>query len=326
MRCLMFALSVAGILSHVHAAPLVEAYGAAVGGSGNGGPGCTIYGWPPTASGWKLSALFMPNGGIAPCGYQGTFNISSSPTGSVSETASVTATFFDGGAFIGTGAGSAHFGELMVAATGEMTAYAAPTRLRESAGLAAFVETFTFPGSPGASGFVTFEFDVTGSYNIAPKDTFTSEVVSFLSYKVNNSAIEPIIFNTYGKNNAGPFLPQIPVMDNWVKGGGSLKGGAKYRTAPIPMQFNVPLELSVGLIVRALPCCLGASAEAEFRARLSAIILTDSKGTPVDFTINGGSGTRYTTTGAAIPEPATLLLAAAGLAACFRFAKMRRKA
>lgn len=317
MRALVIGFGLIGVFPQANAAALVESFATSIGGDTNGTPGCHTYGPPTTVTGWNFGIVSIPVGGIAPCGYQGTFHTSSAATGGVSDTAAVTANFFDGNSYAGTASGLAQFGYLSVSAAGKMTAYSTIGRLQESAGFAAFDETFAFPGS--GSGAVIFEFDVDGGYDITPNLPYATELLAYLQFKVNNVGSGYTIFNTYGGNSATPFLPQVPVADNWAKGAGSLKGSAKYRTPAIPITFNVPFLLSVGLATGVYPCCFGASASAEFSARLSRIIVMDSTGAPVDFTTTkGGSGTTYTPAGASIPEPGSLLLTAAGILALTR--------
>jgi hypothetical protein len=314
MRLVLFALLAMAAADQGQAGPLVEVYAAAIGGDTNGLAGCHTYGPPATVIGYGIDALAIPIGGIAACGFQGALNADSAAPGMVQQTASVAANFFDGNAYTGSARSTAQFGTLSVGMQGTMTAYSTGGRLRESGAFAAFEETFTIPGPVGENGFIVFEFDVAGFYSILPFSTYASEALASLAFKVNNIGSGFQLFRTYGINVALPFLPFVPVVDNWTKAGGSLKGNSTYRTYAIPFSFNTPFDFSVALQGAVFPCCLGASVESEFTARMTAITVTDKKGSSVGFAdLIGGSGTRYTPNGPAIPEPATFALAAVAL-------------
>jgi hypothetical protein len=99
----------------------------------------------------------------------------------------------------------------------------------------------------------------------------------------------------------------------------SIGGGGVFDTVPLDVVFGAPFELTFGVFAYALPRAGSAASSFASTALLTGIDIFDAAGQPIDdFTIVSGSGTLYGPHGlqvAAVPEPATTVLLAIGLAA-----------
>lgn len=321
-----------GALAGPAAAAQLQAYAGAVGGRASGFDCGTI---GPTLDYGGVSGIRLPTGGFAGCNLQGAIVDKSSAAGPLTAQQNVTATWAEGGSFVGQANARANYGNLGVAATGAMTGPTSALTFHQTAGFARYQDTMTLnrPGiATGTPGTVDFAFLIDGILSSLPNPPYSQQADIGLGIRVG-SGIAPgrAPWFAFQATVVGDGLPFVRGGSTGLPGSfaltpGSLSGSANIlSTANFAMRWGEPFEVEVAFMATVEPCCYGTSLAAEFMstARLSGISAQAAGVTVTDFTVLSGSGTAYGPGGLLpVPEPTGAMLWTGGL---LMFYGMRRR-
>lgn len=319
-----FALVV--MLSSAPAQAELRAYaGAVAGNAGNGTVfGCATSG--PSIAGPWFSGISIPTEGIAPCGLSGGIEDKTSASGPISAGMSVVGPMANaGGVFTGSAQARADYWSLGVAAEATATGGSSPSTFRQAAAFASFTETLIYSSTtvaPGTAGYTNFSFLIDGLLKNQPNLPYTQQGDINLSIRVNNG---PGIWTSFAGtvvNNGTPYLRggSTGLPGSFVLSPGAFEGSAVVSsTANFAFVWGAPFTVQVAMIVSVSPCCFGTSMTADFynSAVLDGIDAYAGGNKVGDFIVMASSGALLGAGGVVarpVPEPATPLLAALGLA------------
>lgn len=295
----------------------LESIAGAVGGSSS----CNTYGSRPpinTFFGGYFSIGTTGNG-VSDCGMQGGVQDSIAAKGPLTTTHSVSASI-NGVPYTGTSRATSNFGELSVAAHGNLPGLpGVGNYLRQSGGFSFFNDQLTFNSPTQASGDkgkVVYTFTIGGALATpVSSQPFVSENIANLSVK-QDSFFQGNIFTarTSGTSSVGTILGN-PSYPGFSMSNGAVQGEGQFSTTQLPFVWGKPSDLTVGLAGVSIP--MGTSLDVLLNAALSGIEVYDASGNLLNnFNINSASGSVYSANGVAIvttPIPAAFGLLGSGL-------------
>lgn len=310
------------------AAAELQAYAGAVGGiaSGTGGVFACATSGPTIGNGW-FAGVALPTEGFAGCNLGGGIVEKTGSSGPLTAQQSVSASL-TGGSFTGQASARADYGRLGVAASGTMTGGTSAFTYHQAAGFARFQDTLTLsnPGiAAGTAGSVDFAFLIDGMLRSLPNAPYTQQGDIALGIRVGsavgNAARAPwYSFMGTVVNDGTPYLRGggSGLPGAFALAPGSFQGSAEVlSTANFGIRWGEPFEIEVALLTSVTPCCYGSSLQSDFMstATLTGIRARAGAVSVDDFTVLSASGTGYGPSGLLpVPEPASALLWAAGLA------------
>jgi hypothetical protein len=304
----------------------IQAYAGAVAGyaSGGSGPfGCATSG-PTIAAPW-YAGISLPLEGFAACNLAGGIDNKIAASGTLAASQTVTAAAV-GGTFSGSAKTRAGYWDLGVAVDGSNSGGSSPFVYRQTAAFARFLVPVTLdsPGlAAGTPGAVNFSFLVEGDMFSDRNAPYSQQADVYLGLRINNTTIGP--WTAFAATIVDEGLPYVRggstgLPGSFVLDPGSLSGSATVTsTGNFAMQWGVAFEVEVALYAQQSTCCYGTTLSADFlnSAVLNGIQAYGPDGQLVsDFTGIDAAGNRLGASGVlAVPEPATMALMLAGLAA-----------
>lgn len=328
-----FALLILCVFAAPVYASMLEAYSGAIAGNNT----CPQGGGPPAGMNAFFGALTFGIGacgnGISDSGFQGSTSDVFQATGTASSSTSLTNASFDGGfdSFSGSGSAAAQYGLVTAGASGTVTGISG-SGTAESVGYAIATDTMNFSPNGtgnGTTGYVVLHYTINGSLTMNPPDFGEDAMV--VAVQLGSLGPQRIFYSVASEG--------APSLEG--EGGSSVPGctsGGSYpsvaafvsctngqiQTSMLPVTFNTPTTVGLGLFVGATPFADGTTIDPG--TLLTGITLYNANSQVIsDFTITSGSGTQYGADGLeSSPEPATLLLAAGALTA-LAWARRRRR-
>jgi hypothetical protein len=316
-------------LQLAHAAPVLEAYAAAVAGQAVLIPpfGCATSAREVYAYG---AGAIMPTEGYAACGIAGSSQHLTAAAGMQVASRDISHIFPDGSNFNGVAKARANYGVLGVSAYATDSGDTNSFKYHEAAAFARWQDQFTI-ASPGVSvgalggAYFTFTIDGTLGHTAVPPYYAQTELDLYMN------------INTPGGNGYTIFKAQVLGSDLWIYNNGwtgspgttfGSINNAQATVGPFFFNFGAPFEIQVWMQTLGMHgCCFGTVQNMNFysTAAFTGLAVYSQSGQVADFTVTSASGTTYTANGvqqAAVPEPQSWLLAGFGLLAL----RLRRRA
>ncbi len=285
------------VARHAHAATL-ETFTLAAGGFATGPTGCGSFAAPaPIASYFGSLGIFIPGGGLAPCSIQGGLNDQFLPTGPLTESRGLLASWGANSANDTTRV-RAEYGALESESHTLFTGSFSGLNVAGAEGAAWFSDALTFTSATvatGQTGSLVVRFRATG--NLSTTGNSTSDVET--GWSVNNAVPVRLFRAEVTGSTQNPFVvtPSGTSLANLTLSPGSLTGSVEFVTQPIPIVLGTPLTVRLGLLTFALPT-FGAKIDAHWNLLVSGLTLTRAGGAPIaDFTVSTASGASYGPTG-----------------------------
>jgi len=296
----------------------LDAYAGVIGGSGIGTvPGGCSNAPPPALSFFSFTGTAWPVEGIAACGYSGSLDQVSAPTGPLGLSKSLAPVSLGSspgsGTFEGTAQSVANYGRLGAAAHAFIgTGRPGGNTQFQSIAAAKFSDTL-IASSPlvaaTSAGFVSYQFSVDGSLTAlgAPEAFYFGETYMALDLQHQGGPTYELMNATVRRGGIGT-ISNRPLPAGWTTSEGSLIGGSTVYARDFPMVWGQPWDVEVGLVAWAY-----GTADSNFlsTAKLTGLTLYDENHNLVsEFSLSAVSGTNYVN---AVPEPQTWALWLLGL-------------
>jgi hypothetical protein len=220
------------------------------------------------------------------------------------------------GFYDGTAAAVASYGRLGASAHANIAAGVpgSPGALFESIGAARFSDSLTATSpqvASGTVGAVRYHFSVDGlSTSLgAPGPYLFGDTYVVLDVQQNTGPVYEVLNAHVGRGTTGTISGGTPPA-GWSSSMGSLGGSSTFFSLDLPITWGTAWDMKVGLMAWAY-----GTADANFMstAKLTGMTLFDASHSAVNtFSLTSASGTDYVNS---VPEPASVLLMLAGLAA-----------
>ena len=296
--------------------PGVEAFAGVVGGVATTGvPGpCSTYGAPEPEASFFISSLdlFVPEGGIAYCGYAGDTSDTTAATGPVSATQTLTPPVLLGnpgyaGTYTGSAQASADFKILKAGASGTVTTpgEGSPVALDNSSGAAIFDDMLTVTSNRVSSpspGYVryTFEFDGTLSTPGMQVAFMPGSATAMIRFEHDNGPNYLLVAVNVSVGMTGTFTALDGSGGNIVTGTGTVTASGTFTSKLTDSLGQITDQaITVGQPFRfkaGLMATMDGTGNADFTstARLVKLQFFDQNHAPItDATVSSASGTFY---------------------------------
>jgi hypothetical protein len=335
MRALFLMTITLGLLTASAQAGSLEAYTAVIGGSntlcaGGGGPVPAIYSYFPSAGDF---GLLTPNPGgdsIGGCGLSGSISDITGSTVPVSSSTTLPTTPYSSyptNSVSGSSSATAGYGSVSIATSTTLTGVQGPNGEGESAAFAIASDNLSVSCSPSCtSGFMAFDFTLTGSVSILPASSGGG--VMEVDAEIGGNPNESLFYgNVQGSSASAAGIANVdgtptegqPIAGCVTGAGSFICTNATLETTLMPVSFASGLAFSFGVVGET---SLGIDQTITVdppSMTLTGIQVYDASGNQVtSFTITGDSGSIYGADGfesgpGSTPEPATFLLLLTGL-------------
>jgi hypothetical protein len=319
-------VSALAAFSGATAAATVRAYAGAVVGTAQGSGGqfaCATSG-PTIGDGWG-AGISLPTEGFAGCSLGGGITDHMSIAGPVTASQSATGPMSgNSGTATLAAASRAEFWSLGASASGTASGSTSSFNYHAASSFASFTDRLTLSKAgiaDGTAGAVNFGFLIDGVMQSLSNAPFTQQMDARLGIRVDGRFIWDA-FRATVVNQGLPFVRggSTGLPGQFVLGPGSLSGSALVdSTANFGIRWGVPFTVEVALMTDVHPCCLGTSQTADLlnTAVLRRIDAYGPGGAISGFQVTAESGALLSANGltAAVPEPGTWALMAAGLLA-----------
>jgi hypothetical protein len=270
----------------------------------------------------------LPFNGLPVGGLPGVERSKSSPSGPLLDSASASGSgdsIFGNWSASGSSSANAAFGKVGAAGSGSMVGSGDANSVAGFEAAALFTDSMTVPDAVrnGQAGSAVLHFSIDGSLAVSG-----GSAAFFANYEKDGGPIFTLMTASIQAGTPSFFPSGSSGAAGYVITPTSISGGGVFDTVPLDVVFGTPFDLTFGVFAYALPRSGSAAGSFASTALLTGIDIFDAAGRRIDdFTIVSGSGTLYGPHGlqvAAVPEPTTTALLAAGLAGMFATWRRRR--